>query len=66
MDSYPIIAPSKGPSEVRKYPIFERKLANIIVPPLKLRIRINIMILIKKTFRIEEEISIKDFIFKKK
>lgn len=65
MDSYSLSEPFKGPVEIKKDPFFERKLENIIVPPLKLRVRINTVSFIKKVLGVSDEKSIKDIIFKR-
>jgi len=63
MSSFPVSAPFKGPVKVQKDPVFERKLENIIVYPLKIRVKKRILKFIKKTFKIDV-VSIRDNFFK--
>lgn len=62
MDSYTLKFPLNAPKSVEKDKHFERLLEEIIVPPMKLRIRIMILRLIKKTLGLQEEESLRKFL----
>ena len=65
MDSYPLSFPLKHPKLVLSDLTFERKIYKILLYPFKLRLRIRISTLVKKIFRISNDVSLKKSFFKK-
>jgi len=62
MDSYSMIGSLKEPTEVRKDPVFERKLESIIVNPFKMRVKIDVANFTRKIFRLNDQTNIKKFL----
>jgi len=62
MDSYAMTAPYSGPSEVKIDSKFERKLESIVVYPLKMRIKIEIVNFTRKIFKLDEQANIQKFL----
>ncbi len=66
MKSYPITFPLKHPATVMSDKVFEKKIAKIILYPLKRRIVRKVMRTIRAWFRIPYEVSTKDFFLRRK
>lgn len=62
MDSYPIDCPLVHPDKVDIDPIFEKKIAKIILFPLGLRIRLRVGMFLRKFIKVPEGKSLKKYI----
>ena len=62
MDSYPIEFPLNHPKTILLDPLFEKKIGEIILYPLRMRIKIRIARIMRKILRVPVGKSIKQYV----